>query len=249
MAYGGQRSATTSIVPNVPSNFQTSWAQTKFSKQQSQVNQQQQQQQQRTSNLSRTNTNQSIASSNSSSTISSTNTNNTNSTSSALSPSSSSSMSASSSIHQIAPMNASSPRSRNTSPPFLMGARPVISPSGLLTDGPLGRRPVVNHSPLRDRSASPVYDTRNKNIQAIQNAQILSQLNGGSNSNLQTIAESKIPTPLHSPMVNRKQGHLIRKSFLPQPVSYPGVQPSQRRDSISPIRYENRSIIAISSKF
>jgi len=164
MQYGGQRSATTSIVPMIQGNSvntpngQTNWQQSKFTKLQKQ--QQvlpkqpqhlvQQHQQQRSTGLSRTSTNQSISSSNSSNNIApNTNPNST------ISPSSSSSVSTSSSMHQIAPMNSSSPRSRHTSPslnsPYSQTNNTttntnkiVISPSGLLTDGPLGRRPLIS---------------------------------------------------------------------------------------------------------
>ena len=112
-------------------------------------------------------------------------------------------------------MNASSPRSN--SPKQLK----VISPSGLFTEGPLGRR---------DRSASPATKSG-----------FGSQTNilVGSNSNLHSIAESKIPAHLNSPAGQRKatSQSRVRKSFLPQPV-----QMSQNRQaSISPIRTRNLS--------
>lgn len=262
MAYGGQRSATTSIVPMIASASSTSslnngsnqnWQQSKFSKLQKQqpiltkqpqqtIQQQQQQQQQAqrsTTSMSRTSTNQSIASSNSSSNIISTNP--------TISPSSSSSVSTSSSMHQIAPMNSSSPRSRHTSPLLNTTAhyshtnssntlnyntnstpnKIVISPSGLLTDGPLGRsRPLISPSPMRDRSSSPVYEVKKtlhlqQQQQQHQPVQLVNQLNVGSNSSLHTIQESKVPTN-SSPMLIKKQtvvpAQQLRKSFLPQPV-------------------------------
>lgn len=225
MAYGGQRSATTSIVPMIGSassssssiNTQTNWQQSKFNRlqKQQQILPKQPQTPQRTTALSRTSTNQSISSSNSSSNITTSSTN-PNST---ISPSSSSSVSTSSSMHQIAPLNSSSPRSRHTSPSLNSqyssnnSNKIVISPSGLLTDGPLGRRPLISPSPLRDRSSSPVYDSK-KSVQ-LQPVQLGNQLNVGSNSSLHTIQESKIPTS--SPLLNKKQ-QITRKSFLPQPV-------------------------------
>lgn len=218
-SYGGQRSATTSIVPTQSQTNTRSQPQIK----------QQQQQTRPTQQMSRTSTNQSIAS-------------NSSSTTNATSPSSSSSLSASSSIHQIAPLNASSPRSRNQSPSSLLSQmslnsvnnnKIMNSPSGLFTDGPLARRPVMNASPLRDRD-------RDRERSASPLRQIGSQLNLGSNSNLQTIQESRIPSNLlNSPMAARKlqlQQKQVRKSFLPQPVSYAGSQNQSRQSSISPIR-------------
>ncbi len=229
MQYGGQRSATTSIVPMIQGNSvntpngQTNWQQSKFTKLQKQ--QQvlpkqpqhlvQQHQQQRSTGLSRTSTNQSISSSNSSNNIApNTNPNST------ISPSSSSSVSTSSSMHQIAPMNSSSPRSRHTSPslnsPYSQTNNTttntnkiVISPSGLLTDGPLGRRPLISPSPLRDRSSSPIYESKKLSVQQQTPVQLINQLNIGSNSSLHTIQESKIPTS--SPMLNKKQQQLRKR--------------------------------------
>lgn len=222
LSYGGQRSATTSIV-QTKSKLQTAASQQPPPKMPQQ------------SQMSRTSTNQSISS------------NSTSTTTSATSPSSSSSMSASSSIHQIAPLNASSPRSRNHSPSSLLAhlnvnnsnatttnPNKIISPSGLFTDGPLARRPVVNASPLRDRERSN---------SPLRLNQMGSQSNIGSNSNLHTIQETRIPSHLNSPMTNRKMQQskqLTRKSFLPQPVTYSSSQ-QQRQSSISPIR--NRNLI------
>lgn len=236
-----------------------------------------------TNMLPRTSTIQSIASSNSSSTIasysSSSQANNT--THNHTINSSNTSISTSSSTQQITSYNASSPRSRNHSPSssssMMMTAqsssnRPpqapssnnttqnMISPSGLLTDGPLGRRPIVSASPMRDRSSSPggggpgSYETSNgrKNSGGPQlpqyTQQLNNQLNHGSNSSLHTIQETKIPASMISPMVGRKHQQ-PRKSFLPQPVTYGQLQQpqpqqqqqfqqyQQRQSSVSPIRY------------
>jgi hypothetical protein len=235
MAYGGQRSATTSIVPMIGSNSSatvttnnnnttTNWQQSKFNKLQKQqpiLTKQPQQPQHQA--LSRTSTNHSISSSHSSNNLTP-NGSNPNST---LSPSSSSSVSTSSSMHQITSMNnLSSPKSRQPSPSPQTNNnnnKIVISPSGLLTDGPLGRytianRQLISPSPMRDRSSSPVYENGAKQKSVQQTSLQLNIANSNnlssSNSSLHTIQESKIPTS--SPMLIKKQ--LIRKSFLPQPV-------------------------------
>jgi len=195
--------------------------------------------------LSRTSTNQSIASSISSKEAHSSAVNST------ISPSSSSSLSASSSVQQIAPVNSSSPRSRNASPNCysqmnttanIVHPKSIISPSGLLTDGPLGRRPVISPSPLRDRSTSPVFSINEFNskkiIQQQQSQQkIINQINVGSNTNLHSLQDNKTPSTLNSPMINRKQGVPIRKSFLPQPVQF---QQPNRQASVSPLRNQQQ---------
>ena len=199
-----------------------------------------QQQQRAGTSLSRTSTNQSIASSSSSKEAHSSAVNST------ISPSSSSSLSASSSVQQIAPVNSSSPRSRNTSPSYysqmnttaIVHQKSIISPSGLLTDGPLGRRPVISPSPLRDRSVSPVFSTNEFNSKKIIQEQqsqklIINQINVGSNTNLHSLQETKMLSTLNSPIINRKQGVPTRKSFLPQPVQF---QQTNRQASVSPIR-------------
>ena len=62
----------------------------------------------------------------------------------------------------------------------------------------------------------------------------------GSNSNLQTIAESRIPAHLNSPAMGKKITSQIkaRKSFLPQPVQ---STVNNRQSSISPSRTRNVS--------
>ena len=199
-----QRSATTSIVPTVQAKLN------QIQKQQQQLQQLQQIQQMRAAALSRTSTNQSIASSSNASTISTT-----------------TSVSASSSMNQIqpsvvnnnnVPLNSSSPRSRNESPSFnTNNSNKIISPSGLLTDGPLGRRGINNNSSVgrsphkdRDRSTSPSYV--GNNLKASVN---------GSNSSLNAIHETKMGTK-------------VRKSFLPQPVQ----QMDARKPSVSPVRHQ-----------
>lgn len=116
----------------------------------------------------------------------------------------------------------------------------MLSPSGLLTDGPLGRRPVVSASPLRDRSASPIYDgTQLNGRNTNKNFYQTSSQNNGSNSSLHTIQESKIPS---SPMLNRKQP-IGRKSFLPQPVSYANNMQHQQNQQFSHQRQSSSSPI------
>ncbi|CAF0751117.1 unnamed protein product [Brachionus calyciflorus] len=192
LAYGSQRSATTSIVPSRTQIKATV------------IQKNQKIQKNPTPQIPRTSTNQSISSNN------------------PTSPSSTSSMSASSSIHQIAPLNASSPRSRNLSPTqILTQVNKVISPSGLLTDGPFSRR---------DRSASPAnkYGSQTNLI--------------GSNSNLHSIAETRIPAHLNSPAMARKMivQSKSRKSFLPQPTAQNSTT-TMRQTSISPSRTRNVS--------
>lgn len=181
---------------------------------------------------------------------------------SATSPSSisSSSSSASSSAHHVGPISSSSPRgSRHQSPNhvpsqpqqpfFINGGGPTttttISPSGLLTDGPLGRRPttrgVSGASPLRDRSASPAGPGDNMQQQLSGSRRNLyQQANSGSNSSLHTIQESKIPAKI--PTSSSAALAASRRSFLPQPVSYSsGLQQQygasrQRQSSSSPVR-------------
>ena len=274
MAYGGQRSATTSIIsqPNNNNNNsngqQTSWQLNKLQKQQQQQQQQLQQQQQQqllhqqqqflqqqqilmqkqrmavNATMTHTTTSHSLASSASINNMSN----------SPRSPTSS--ISASSSINQMAPLNASSPRSRNESrnhspsstyssnssqqqPNKLMNT--IISPSGLLTNGPLGRRTITSPSRMRERSSSP------SNVQQPQNGgvsstttnyhhqhltqQLINQLSYGSNGNLPSAPDSaKNPS---SPTSARKQIP-TRRSFLPQPVQYQSQH--QINPSVSPIR-------------
>ena len=126
--------------------------------------------------------------------------------------------------------NASSPRSRQQSPSFNNSSK-VISPSGLLTDGPLGRRPNVKssrspHKDSRERSSSPVFNNGLNKKQQLVNG------TSGSNSSLHTIQES-------AKLMSVKQAQNIRKSFLPQPVQHQQqqqqIQPG-RKPSVSPIR-------------
>ena len=163
----------------------------------------------------------------------------------------SSSISASSSINQMAPLNASSPRSRNESrnhsPSSTYSSNSsqqanklmnnIISPSGLLTNGPLGRRIITSPSRMRERSSSPSVDKSGP-----QNGgsayhhqhltqQLINQLNYGSNGNLPNAPDStKNPS---SPTSARKQVQ-TRRSFLPQPVQYQSQH--QINPSVSPIR-------------
>jgi len=121
------------------------------------------------------------------------------------------------------PMTASSPRSRGQSPSapnhyqFSLNNAPssVTSPSGLLTNGPISR----NKSSLSPSRAATAYNAN---------------LNGADVSSsmyLQAIKEAtKIPTPLQSPSLNRK--NQVKKSLLPQPTL--GAQ--LRRASPSPNR-------------
>lgn len=86
-----------------------------------------------------------------------------------------------------------------------------------------------NHSPGFERSTSPTNKFGSQN-----------NLTHGSNSNLQTIAESRIPAHLNSPAMNRKMTSQIkvRRSFLPQPVQ---STVTNRQSSISPSRTRNVS--------
>ena len=253
MAYGGQRSATTSIVPMIggksvfsssPSpapthNKQTSWQKTKYDKIQQERNlQQDKKQHHHTNNYNGSNTERIL-----------TNNNNNNqriekTPNSTISPSSSSSLSNSSSIYQISPTNQLSPKSRNTSPPDSyenqthLNYKTVKSPSGLLTDGPMVRKPVISSSPMRDRSESPVcLNETNHRKNTHHSTHLLNQTYEGSNSSINTILERKNQANIDSPLVNRKQGHsILKKSFLPQPVQYQQTTDQNRQLSISPIR-------------
>jgi hypothetical protein len=238
LAYGSQRSATTSVVPSTTTTFSNTTtfsaiAQQKKAQQQAAVNKQQKQVTQKTaskilntttnslnstSSMIRTSTNHSIASCNSST---------TSAYVSATSPSSMSSLSASSSIQQIAPINASSPRSsRSTSSNQINNNnnKNMSPPSAAMTRQLIDNKTVVQSA--RERSTSPsivaVNNTFKRPIQPY----------GGSITNLN---ESKIP---QSPLMNsKKQLSNSRRSFLPQPVQF--SQQQIRKQSISPIRTTN----------
>ncbi|RNA29053.1 hypothetical protein BpHYR1_031253 [Brachionus plicatilis] len=81
----------------------------------------------------------------------------------------------------------------------------------------------------RERSSSPVNKLGSQ-----------SNLSHGSNSNLQTIAETRIPAHLNSPAMNRKMTSQVkaRRSFLPQPAQ---STVANRQSSISPSRTRNVS--------
>lgn len=222
--------------------------------------------------MPRTSTSQSIASSNSSSTIASSYSSSSTSSSSAMphnnssysttSPSSISSTSSTSSSHHV-PLTSSSPRNsrqQSPTPPILASTQPffingaavaaatalsTISPSGLLTDGPLARRPVVSSrvsaaSPRRDRDRSE--SPANGSDQGRRNLYQHPPQTSGSNSSLHTIQETKIPAKIPTGAVPN------RKSFLPQPVTYSNGQQQlqqqqqqftssrQRQSSSSPVR-------------
>jgi hypothetical protein len=87
----------------------------------------------------------------------------------------------------------------------------LISPSGLLTDGPLNRKSSVSPSRL-DRSKSPV--DRRTNLQTIQESRT---------SNLTNI---RAQTPLSAQKITRK-------SLLPQPNN---LSNALRKPSVSPMR-------------
>lgn len=302
MAYGGQRSATTSIIsqPNSSNSQQTtSWQLNKLQKQQQQQQallQQQQQQQllqqqqqflqqqqilmqkQRMavnpSAMTHTTTSHSLASSASI---------NNMSNNSPRSPSSS--ISASSSINQMAPLNASSPRSRNESrnhsPSSTYSSNSsqqaahatntansnklmnnIISPSGLLTNGPLGRRIITSPSRMRERSSSPSSSNNGQQQQNNNNGasayhhqhltqQLINQLNYGSNGNLpqqqqQQASDSAAKNNPSSPTSARKQVP-TRRSFLPQPVQYQSQH--QINPSVSPIRSSSKNLASTSSNW
>ena len=124
------------------------------------------------------------------------------------------------------PMTASSPRSRGQSPSapqhyqYSVNNAPssVTSPSGLLTNGPISR----NKSSLSpSRAASSAYNGNFNNATDVSSSMYL-----------QVIKETKIPTPLQSPSLNRKSQANTKKSLLPQPTL--GAQ--LRRLSPSPNR-------------
>ena len=221
LAYGSNRSATTSVVPSSTVNKKQLSSQQQPQQTSTPSTRQAQHQTQRilsstpsetAAAMARTNTNHSIASSNSST---------TSAYASATSPSSMSSMSASSSIQQIAPLQASSPRSgRNMSPPLNMPP-----PSS-------NRHKVSQRSGVVSQHGSATVGSRERSISPGNSAYNAGGGYGESNSNLNMILESRIP---QSPSLSKKQPP--RRSFLPQPVSYQQTSITQRKASISPIRY------------
>lgn len=124
-----------------------------------------------------------------------------------------SSMSASSSAHQI-PSSTTSRNSPNSQPIHQLSSSAKANVSN-------GRN---------ERSTSPVHKLGSSQT----------NLSHGSNSNLQTIAESRIPAHLNSPAMGKKITSQIkaRKSFLPQPVQ---STVNNRQSSISPSRTRNVS--------
>jgi len=222
LAYGSKRSLTTSIVPSA-SSVKSNLIPAVSNRIQNQ-NQETKKSSTNLTNVNRaTNAGQNkqkyssgISSSTSTNTIAS-----THSVTSTTSPSNLSSISNSSSINQIAPINASSPRSAD-----------IISPSGLLTDGPLNRKSNSNN--VRDRSSSPSTYSFNAPANKL-----------GSNSNLSSIQGSANLT--QTPFILKQQQQQLqqqqrqqqtRRSFLPQPVQY-----SQRRPSVSPIRLASNQLM------
>lgn len=222
---GGKSVFASSPSPAPTHNKQTSWQKTKYDKiQQEKMIQQDKQQHIETP----ANNNRSPQS-------------NTEASNSTISPSSSSSLSNSSSVYQISPNNPSSPKSRNISPLDSYESqnyKTVKSPSGLLTDGPMVRRPIISSSPMRERSQSPVCLTdTNHEKNNHHSTHLLNQTYEGSNTSLNSVLERKNQAKFESPLVNKKQSHsILKKSFLPQPVQYQQSAVKNRQLSISPIR-------------
>lgn len=104
----------------------------------------------------------------------------------------------------------------------------VISPSGLLTDGPMNRKSSI--SPLRkDRSMSPLVDNKIKPL--ITTRPSVPNIN---NTLLNTVSNKTVqnaikPSNIPSPTAARKQ-QPARRSLLPQPLNV------TRRTSMSPQR-------------
>jgi hypothetical protein len=215
LAYGSKRSLTTSIVPSATST-KSNLIPTAMS---NRIQAQNPETKKSSTNLSTANR-ANVANQNKSKyptgISSSTSTNTISSVTSTTSPSNLSSISNSSSINQIAPINASSPRSAE-----------IISPSGLLTDGPLNRK--SNSNTVRDRSSSPTTYSFNVTANKL-----------GSNTNLSSVQTPFILKQQQHQLQQQQQQqqHQTRRSFLPQPVQY-----SQRRPSVSPIRLASKQLM------